>query len=70
MAIGIEHVEITFAPRGILRSVGAEAHCRKMRPTTVNVRNVEDQPTPAKTRITFFEVQNRSSLFCLQRCKR
>ena len=32
MAIGIEHMEITFAPRGILRRVGTKAAFRQVRP--------------------------------------
>ena len=60
--IGIAQVEITFAPRGILRHVGTKAVFAKVRPKAVNIRNVEDKPTPANSGLTFFEVQNGSAL--------
>ena len=41
MPIGIEHMEITFAPRGILRRLGTKAAFAKVRPKAINIRNVK-----------------------------
>ena len=70
MAVGIEHVEVAFAPRGILRRVWTKTIFAKVRPHTVNIGDVKDQSAPPNAGIAFFEVQNRSSLLRLQRCKR
>ena len=55
MAIRIGHMEITFAPRGILRTVWMKAFFHKVRPETVNMRNVKNQPPPSDTSIAVFE---------------
>ena len=57
--IGIEHMEITFAPRGILRRLGTKAAFAKVRPKAINIRNVEDKPPPANSGIAFLEVTQR-----------
>src|SRR4029077_20709035 len=67
MAIRIGHMEITFAPRGILRTVWMKAFFHEVRPETVNIRNVKNQPPPADTSIAVFEVQNRIPAFCAER---
>ena len=57
-------MEITFAPRGILRTVWMKAFFHEVRPETVNIRNVKNQPPPPDTSIAVFEVQNRIPAFC------
>jgi hypothetical protein len=56
MAIRIGHMEIALAPRGVLRSVWMKALLRKIRPATVNVRDVKNQPPPLEARLALFEV--------------
>ena len=56
MAIRIKHVEITFAPGSILRRVWTESVFREVRPNTVNIGDVEDQPPPAYPGIPLFKV--------------
>ena len=60
-------MEITFAPRGILRTVWMKAFFHEVRPETVNIRNVKNQPPPPDTSIAVFEVQNRIPVFCAER---
>src|SRR5271167_3033674 len=67
MAIRIGHMEITFAPRGILRTVWMKAFFHEVRPETVNIRNVKNQPPPPDTSIAVFEVQHRIPAFCAER---
>ena len=62
-------MEITFAPRGILRTVWMKAFFHEVRPETVNIRNVKNQPPPPDTSIAVFEVQNRAGVFCADRCE-
>ena len=39
-------MEITFAPRGILRTVWMKALFHEVRPETVNIRNVKKSAAP------------------------
>jgi hypothetical protein len=63
MAIRIEHMEITFALRGILRIGWMKALFHQVRPETVNIRNVKNQPPPPDTSLAMFDIQNRSPSF-------
>ena len=56
-------MEVTFAPRGILRTLWIKAFFHEVRPETVNIRNVKNQPSPPDTSIAFFKVQNRIPAF-------
>ena len=42
MAIRIEHMEITLAPRSILRTVGMKAFLQELLPKAVHIRNVKN----------------------------
>jgi hypothetical protein len=61
-------MEITFSPRGILRTLWMKAFFHEVRPETVDIRNVKNQPPPPDTSIAVFEVQNRIPVFCAKRC--
>jgi hypothetical protein len=52
-------MEITFPPRGILRTVWMKALLDEGRPESVNVGNVENYPPPPHAHLAVFEVQNR-----------
>src|SRR6266436_5977071 len=67
MAIRIGHMKITFAPRGILRTVWMKSLFHEVGPETVNIRNVKNQPPPPDTSIAVFEVQHRIPAFCAER---
>src|SRR4029077_8861135 len=41
----------------------------EVRPETVDIRNVKNQPPPPNTSIAVFEVQNRIPVFCAERCE-
>ncbi len=69
MAIRIGQMEITFAPRGILRTLWMKPFFHEVRPETVDIRNVKNQPPPPDTSIAVFEVQNRIPVFCAERCE-
>ncbi len=56
-------MEVTFAPRGILRILWMKAFFHEVRPETVNIRNAKNQPPPLDTSITVFKVQNRIPAF-------
>src|SRR5258708_20248796 len=69
MAIRIGQMEITFAPRGILRTVWMKGLFHEVRQEKVDNRNVKNQPPPPDTSIAVFEVQNRIPVFCAERCE-
>ena len=56
-------MEVAFAPRGILRTVWMKAFFHEVRPETVNIRNVKNQPSPPDTSIAVFKIQNRIPAF-------
>ena len=47
-----------------------ESLFREVRPEAVNIGNVKNQSSPLDTGIAVFEVQNRASVFCAERCER
>ena len=47
-------MEITFAPRGILRTVWMKALVHEVGPETVNIRNVKNQPPAPNSSIAMF----------------
>jgi hypothetical protein len=55
MAIRIGQMEITFAPRGILGTLWMKPFFHEVRPETVDIRNVKNQPPPADTSIAVFD---------------
>jgi hypothetical protein len=57
-------MEVTFAPRGILRTVWMKAFFHEVRPETVNIRNVKNQTPPPDTSIAVLKVQNRHGRTC------
>ena len=69
MSVRIEHVEVAFAPRGILRPVWTKAVFAKVRPKAIDIRDVENQSAPASAGIALLKIQNGSSLLYSQRCK-
>jgi hypothetical protein len=62
-------MEITFAPRGTVRTVWMKALFHQVRPETVDIRNVKNQPPPPGTSVAVFEVQNRIPVFGAERCE-
>src|SRR6184192_1929299 len=58
MPIRVEHVEIPFAPRSILRLFGLESQLVEASPERVHIRDMEDEPTPAVNRLTLLQIEN------------
>ena len=46
-----------------------KAFFREVRPEAVDIGNVKNQSSPLDTGIAVFEVQNRASVFCAERCE-
>src|SRR6266849_10537855 len=52
-------MEIPFSPGGISRDFGMKSCFFQMIPESVDIRNVENQPTPASHRLTLFQIEDR-----------
>ena len=56
MSVRVEHVEIPFAPRSILRLFRLEPQFVEASPERVHIRHMEDEPTPAVDRLTLLQM--------------
>src|SRR5437773_10201089 len=56
VAVRIEHVEVAFALGRVAWDFGMESSLLQVCPERIPVRDVEDQPAPARHCVTLFEV--------------
>src|SRR5260370_6990435 len=52
-------MEILFSPGGVSRDFGMKSCFFQVIPESVDIRDVENQPTPASHRLTLFQIQDR-----------
>src|SRR5207245_7650315 len=60
VAIRIGHMEISFAPRSVLRTLRMKSFFPQVCPDRIHVRNVEDQPPPISHGMTLFQIEDEA----------